>query len=62
MAKTRIVKVKKKCCKDGPRCKRCPVVCRRLEKAGYAEKAGDARLTYVVWAPKKALKAARARA
>jgi hypothetical protein len=34
----RFVKVKKRCCKSGPRCKRCPVVCKRLEKEGLAER------------------------
>ena len=29
------IKPKKKCCKDKPRCKRCPVVLKKLEKAGY---------------------------
>jgi hypothetical protein len=28
------VKLKKKCCKSSPRCKRCPVVWRHLEKQG----------------------------
>ncbi|MBI5105122.1 MAG: hypothetical protein HZB46_09105 [Solirubrobacterales bacterium] len=60
MAKVRTVKAKKRCCKDKPRCKRCPVVCKRLEKAGYAERV-DGTLTYVIWAPKPARKAARAR-
>jgi hypothetical protein len=31
------VSVKKKCCKDRPRCKSCPVVLMRLTKMGYAE-------------------------
>ena len=31
---------KKSCCKDRPRCKRCPVVWKRLEKAGHAERMG----------------------
>ncbi len=31
-----MVKTKKKCCKDKPRCKRCPVTCKRLEKMGKA--------------------------
>ena len=54
------VKPKKKCCKDNPRCKRCPVVCKKLEKAGYLERHGS---KYVVLdlVPKKPLKAARAR-
>ena len=54
------VKTKKSCCKSGPRCKRCPVVCKRLEQAGFAEKVSKRK--YVVSAPKAALKAARARA
>ena len=33
-----VVKAKKKCCNSGPRCKRCPVVCKRLEAAGYLER------------------------
>ncbi len=33
----REVRVKRKCCKSDPRCKRCPVVFKRLEAAGYAE-------------------------
>jgi hypothetical protein len=55
------VKIKKKCCKDGPRCKRCPVVWKRLEKAGHAERRGklDYRIVSVV--PKPAMRAARAR-
>ena len=36
--KKRVVKPKKKCCKSRPRCKRCPVVCKRLTKAGLATK------------------------
>jgi predicted transcriptional regulator of viral defense system len=52
------VKAKKPCCKSDPRCKRCPVVLQRLEKAGYAERVGRRR--YVVGkVPKKVLKAAR---
>ena len=39
-----MVKAKKKCCKDGPRCKKCPVVLKKLEKAGYAQPAVQARL------------------
>jgi len=55
------VKTKKRCCKSGPRCKRCPVVCKRLEKQGFAERL-DLRV-YIVAAsvPKKQLKAARSR-
>ena len=59
MAATREVKVKKKCCKSGPRCKRCPVVAKRLVEVGLAEHVGGR--IYVVHAPKKVVKAARAR-
>ena len=57
---TKVVKAKKTCCKDDPRCKRCPVVLKRLAKDGLADRQGDA---YVVAKklPKKRLKAARAR-
>jgi len=34
----RVVKTKASCCKDKPRCKRCPVVLKRLERAGLAER------------------------
>jgi len=55
------VKTKKRCCKSGPRCKRCPVVCRRLEREGLADRL-ELRV-YLVSADltKKQLKAARAR-
>jgi hypothetical protein len=32
------VKPKATCCKDRPRCKRCPVVLERMQKAGIAER------------------------
>ena len=53
------VRCKRKCCKSGPRCKRCPVVWKRLAKRGYAER--DGKLSYVVIevVPKRQLKAAR---
>jgi hypothetical protein len=57
MASPRTVKVKQRCCKSGPRCARCPVVAKRLAAAGLAERTGAR--TYVVRAPKKAIKAAR---
>jgi hypothetical protein len=60
MATPREVKAKKKCCTSGPRCKKCPVVLKRLSAAGYAERTG--KRTYVVDAPKKAVKRARQRA
>ena len=61
MAKRRIVKPKKRCCKSGPRCKKCPVVCKRLVKRGLATKLDDGRFLLEVTMSKKALKAARAR-
>ncbi len=33
-----MIKTKKRCCKDRPRCKRCPVVWKRLEAAGLSER------------------------
>ena len=54
------VKTKKKCCKSGPRCKRCPVVCKRLEKAGKAVRQ-DKRNWVLVDVTKRDLKLARAR-
>ena len=56
-----VVKAKKKCCKDGPRCKKCPVVLKRLDKAGHAERLSKRSYRFETAVPKKALKAARAR-
>ncbi len=55
------LKPKTKCCKDDPRCKRCPVVLKRLEQQGLAER--DERGRYVLSPDlkKKQLKAVRAR-
>jgi hypothetical protein len=59
------VTAKKKCCKDRPRCKKCPLVLKRLSDAGLAERLGersDSREFKVdKKLPKKVLKAARAR-
>ena len=57
MATPREVKVKKRCCKSDPRCKRCPVVAKRLSAVGMAQRTG--KRTYVIDAPKKAIKRAR---
>ncbi|HEV7496254.1 hypothetical protein [Baekduia sp.] len=57
MATPREVTVKKRCCKSDPRCKRCPVVAKRLSAVGMAQRTG--RRTYVIDAPKKAIKRAR---
>ena len=53
------IRTKKRCCGSGPRCKRCPVVLKRLSKDGHAERL-DGRL-YVIHAPKRAIKKARKR-
>jgi hypothetical protein len=54
------VRSKKRCCKERPRCKRCPVVLKRLEQAGSAERV-DRRTWMVEKKPKKKLlRAARA--
>ena len=53
------IRCKKKCCKSGTRCKRCPVVWKRLAKQGLAEREGKRRYVVVEVVPKKALKAAR---
>ena len=55
------VKVKKKCCKDGPRCKRCPVVYKRLESAGLATRTSKRRYVLIDPLSKSELKAYRAR-
>ena len=57
----KVVKPKKRCCKSGPRCKKCPVVCKRLLKQGHATKRADGRYVLDVNLRKKTLKAARAR-
>ena len=57
----RAVKPKKGCCKSRPRCRRCPVVAKRLVKAGLAKRRADG---FVVLSPditKKQLKLARKR-
>jgi hypothetical protein len=61
VAKKLVVKPKKRCCKSRPRCRRCPVVCRRLTGEGLASRRSDGRYVLVDVLPKKALKAARAR-
>jgi len=55
------VKPKRHCCKSGPRCKRCPVVFKRLAAEGLAEKLPSGRYALAPKVPKKKLKAARAR-
>ena len=55
-----VVKPKKRCCKERPRCKRCPVVCERLARQNLATKRPDGRFELSVNLRKKQLKAARA--
>ena len=54
------MKPRKRCCKSRPRCKRCPVVCKRLATQGLATKRADGRFELSVELRKKQLKAARA--
>jgi len=55
----RVVKPKKRCCKSRPRCKKCPVVCRRLAADGLAVKAPDGRYVVAAGVGKKRYKKAR---
>jgi len=55
------IKPKKKCCKSGPRCKRCPAALRRLERRGLAERRGNGDYVIVDIVSKAERKAARAR-
>jgi hypothetical protein len=56
-----VIKAKKRCCQSNARCKRCPVVCKRLEKLGYAERESKRHWSLVVIPPKKVLAGARVR-
>ena len=59
MASKRVVKPKKRCCKSRPRCKRCLVVCCRLEAQGLATQRPDGRFKLAKQIRKKQFKAAR---
>ena len=61
MPAAKTVKIKKKCCKSGPRCKRCPVVLKRLEAAGHASRTGKRTYEVGTSAKKKVVRGARAR-
>jgi hypothetical protein len=61
VGKVKLVKTKKRCCKSGPRCKRCPVVCKRLAKEGLAVRHDSRHYLVELGIGKKTLKAARAR-
>jgi hypothetical protein len=55
-----VVKPKKPCCQSRPRCKRCPVVLERLERAGLARRKKKG-FKVSADVPKRDLKAARRR-
>jgi hypothetical protein len=54
-----VLTVKKKCCKSGPRCKKCPVVWKRLSTDGLAVRLDKRHYEPAAKIPKKAMKAAR---
>ena len=54
-------KPKKGCCRSNPRCKRCPVVAKRLVVRGLARRKKNGIIVISADATKKQLKAARAR-
>ena len=56
------IKCKAKCCKSKTRCKRCPVVWKRLAKEGYAQRHGKIQYVVIDVVPKRAIKSARGRA
>jgi hypothetical protein len=57
-----VVRCKRECCKSSKRCKRCPVVWKKLSKHGYAKRSGKLQYVIVEVVPKRTLKAARHRA
>ena len=61
MGEFKLVKTKKRCCKSGPRCKKCPVVCKRLADQGLAVRQSKRHYMVELEIGKKTLKAARAR-
>ena len=57
----REVKPKKGCCKSSPRCKRCPVVTKRLVMRGLAKRKKSGIVVIHSSTTKKQIKAARSR-
>jgi hypothetical protein len=53
------VRVKKRCCKDSPRCKRCPVVWKRLAHTGLATRESNRLYTPASELKKRHIRAAR---
>ncbi len=60
-ASTAPIKAKKRCCKDRPRCKKCPVVLKRLANEGVATRLDKRHYELSPELGKKQLKAARKR-
>lgn len=56
-----LIKPKKGCCRSNPRCKRCPVVAKRLVKRGLAKRRSDGIVVIHAGAKKKHVVAARKR-
>ncbi|WP_460459031.1 hypothetical protein [Angustibacter peucedani] len=56
-----VVTAKKKCCRDKPRCKKCPVTLKRLAEMGYADREDRRVFVVVPKVPKKVMKVARQR-
>jgi len=56
-----LIKPKKGCCKSNPRCKRCPVVTKRLVKRGLATRRADGIIVIYSDVTKKQVKTARKR-
>ena len=61
MPEAKLVKTKRKCCKSGPRCKRCPAALRKLERRGLAERVGKRHYAVSLDATKKDWRRARKR-
>ena len=61
VATGKLIKTKKKCCKSGPRCKRCPAAMKKLERRGLATRMGKRSYVVSLDATKSDLKAARRR-
>lgn len=61
MPEGRVVKTKKKCCKSGPRCKRCPAAMKKLERRGLATRVSKRSYVISLEATKKDRKLARKR-
>lgn len=55
------LKTKRKCCKSGPRCKRCPAAIKKLERRGLATRIAKRSYLISLEATKQDLKAARKR-